>query len=246
MRFSGWFSMTGAIWNRVKVIWVSSWLAFNTLLVALPIFFSTLGRTTGNFAFTMSRVWAWLLLQVTGVKVVVRGRRHIAPGQPYIIISNHRSHFDGPALAVALGIQFRWIAKKELLRIPLFGRCLRLSRNIFIDRSNRQSAIESINTGVAALPPGVSVMCFAEGTRAVDSEVGPFKKGCFAAALRHGLPILPVSVRGSERILPKGTVVVSKGIIELAIAEPIATEGMGLEAIDDLVAKTRHTIVTAL
>jgi 1-acyl-sn-glycerol-3-phosphate acyltransferase len=163
--------------NGGKFAWVCAWLAINTLMVTPPILISTIGSTTGNFAFTMSRVWAWLLLKATGVKVVVRNRDRIACGQPYIIISNHQSHFDGPALAVALGIQFRWIAKKELLRIPLFGRCLRMSRNIFIDRSNRESAIRSINAGIAALPPGVSVMCFAEGTRsAADRQVERLKK----------------------------------------------------------------------
>jgi len=193
--------------------------------------------------FQLARLWAWILLKVTGVRVVVRGREKIGRSRAYMIIANHQSHFDGPALAWGLGgLQFRWIAKRELLKIPLFGHCLNSSRNIFIDRSNRETAILGIQEGMRGLPPHAGVMCFAEGTRSATGRIGPFKKGGFAAALQHGMPLLPVTINGSRCVLPKGEVCFRKGTIELVIADPVETAGKSDEDLDALIHETRRIV----
>ncbi len=233
------FRLVGAL---LKIFWLGFWLSFATLLVTIPIFISTLFSKKGFFAFQMSRVWAAIVLAATGVRVTIRGKEKVKKGQTYIIISNHQSHFDGPAIAQTLGIQFRWVAKKELLNIPVFGHCLHACGNIFIDRSNRAAALRSIQSGIESLPKGVGVMFFAEGTRSANGRLGRFKKGGFSAALQTGLPILPITVNGSARALPKKSVVFSSSPIEVIVGDPIEVTGYTHQQIDDLMEKTRDII----
>ena len=232
------------IWMRCfKVGWLAGWAGLATVVVFPPITLVSLFSKTGNSMFHLARLWAWILLKVTGVRVVVRGREKFDRSRAYMIIANHQSHFDGPALAWGLGgLQFRWIAKRELLKIPLFGHCLNSSRNIFIDRSNHETALLGIREGMRGLPRHAGVMCFAEGTRSATGRIGPFKKGGFAAALQHGMPLLPVTINGSRRVLPKGEVCFRRGTIELVIADPVETAGKSDEDLDALIHETRHII----
>ena len=226
-----------------KIIWLAFWLAVNTLLVTIPIMFAALLGSSGNFAFNLAQVWAWALLKITGVRLVVTGKEKIKRKQTYIIISNHQSHFDGPAIAVGLGLQLRWIAKKELLRIPVMGYALKAMNNIFVDRSNKEKSVESIQEGLQRLPAGVSIMVFAEGTRSASGQVGEFKKGGFMVALNQGLPILPVTINGSNRVLPKNSLLFRSYPIELIIGDPIETRGYSEDQLQELMDRTREAVI---
>lgn len=229
----------------IKTAWLAFWLVTATLLVFPPITLVSLFSKTGNSMFQLARMWAWVIMEVTRVHVVVRGGDKIDRDRAYMIIANHQSHFDGPALAWGLGgLQFRWIAKKELLKIPFFGHCLNSSRNIFIDRTDRASAIASIRKGMAMLPGGAGVMCFAEGTRSADGRIGAFKKGGFAAALQSGMPLLPVTINGSRHVLAKGSNIFRSGIIELVVGDPIETAGKNEDDLEELVQTTRQMILS--
>jgi 1-acyl-sn-glycerol-3-phosphate acyltransferase len=236
---------TGIVMRWIKIGWLFSWLVIATLLVFPPITLVSLFSKTGNGMFQLARFWAWIILKVTAVHIVVRGADKMDRSISYMIISNHQSHFDGPALAWGLGgLQFRWIAKKELLAIPIFGHCLNSSRNIFIDRTNRESANASIQEGISMLPDGAGVMCFAEGTRSDTGHVGPFKAGGFAAALQNEMPLLPITINGSRHVLPKGSLLFRRGIIEMVIGDPIETAGKSLHDLDELIKITRHVILS--
>ena len=233
----------GFLMRWLKIGWLAFWLGAATALVFPPITLISLFSRTGNSMFHLARLWAWIILKVTGVRVGVQGLEKIDASRAYMIISNHQSLFDGPALAWGLGgLQFRWIAKRELLKIPLFGHCLHSSRNIFIDRTNRETAIAGIQEGVRTLPSGTGVMCFAEGTRSTTGRIGQFKKGGFAAALQHGMPLLPITINGSRRVLPKGEVCFQKGRIDLVIADPVETAGKSTRDLDALITETRQII----
>jgi 1-acyl-sn-glycerol-3-phosphate acyltransferase len=184
------------------------------------------------------------MLKVTRVHPVIRGREKIDKEQSYVVISNHQSEYDILALVTTLGIQYRWIIKKELRKVPMFGYALYASRNIFIDRGDHEQAMQSIRNGLERLPRGVSVMFFAEGTRSADGSIAPFKKGGFLVALEKGLPILPVTVNGSRRILPKKSLVFTPGPIEVVVADPIDTREFSRETMQDLVDKTRKVIIS--
>ena len=229
--------------QRAKIVWMAIWLAIATLLLFIPITLAALLSRTGNLAFNLSKIWAWMMILAGRVELSVRGSENIKKGQSYIIISNHQSHFDIPALVTQLGIQFRWIIKKELLKAPLFGYALYASRNIFIDRSNREKSIESIQKGINRLPPGTGVMFFAEGTRSPDGRIHDFKKGGFITAIAGQTPVLPISVNGSRKVMPKKSAVVKPGRIEVVIGEPIDTSGYTHDGVEALMAATRKTIL---
>lgn len=230
--------------NTLKIIWLSFWAIIATLVLFIPITSAAILSRTGNLAFTLSKLWAYTLLIVTNVRPHIIGKEKIRKGQSYIIISNHQSEFDILALVTTLGIQFRWIIKKELKKAPLFGYTLYKSRNIFIDRSNTIDAIKSINEGINRLPKGASVMFFAEGTRSNDGSIQPFKKGGFIMAIEKGMPILPVTVSGSRKTLPKKSLVFSPGPIEVIVGEPVETSEYSQETILDLIDKTRGIIIS--
>lgn len=228
----------------LKIVWLASWAGFATVVLFLPITLAALLSQTGNLAFQISRVWAWVMLKAAGVRTGIRGKERIERGRSYVVIVNHQSLYDIPTLVTELGIQFRWIIKKEILKVPLFGHALYASRNIFIDRSNRESAVESIHRGMARLPPGTSVLFFAEGTRSPDGKIHDFKKGGFVTAIEGKLPILPVTVNGSRKVLPKKSVVFQPGSIEVVVGDPIETAGCTSEGLEELMRITRNAIVS--
>ncbi|MCD6280132.1 MAG: 1-acyl-sn-glycerol-3-phosphate acyltransferase [Deltaproteobacteria bacterium] len=228
-----------------KVLWLALWAILVTIVLFIPITLAATFSSTGNLAFNLSKLWAWALLIATRVRTRIVGKEKIKKGQTYIIISNHQSQFDILALVTRLGIQFRWIIKKELLKIPLFGYALLASRNIFIDRSNTKESIESINRGMKRLPKGTSIMVFAEGTRSPDGKIHPFKKGGFVLAIDYGLPILPITINGSRKVLPKGSVVFTPGEIDVIVGDPIDTKGYTRESLPELMERTRQVIVSS-
>ena len=229
--------------NILRILWLALWAAIATLILAVPIITAGLLSRTGNLAFSLSKIWAYTMLAVSFVRTEIKNRNRIHPKTSYILISNHQSLYDILALVTTLGIQYRWFIKKEVLKIPLFGYGLYASRNIFIDRSNTASAIESINKGMERLPKGVSLMVFAEGTRSPDGRIHEFKKGGFVTAVRRKIPILPVTVNGSRRILPKGSLAFKPGKIQVVIGNPIDTGGYTTESVDELMDRTRQTII---
>lgn len=229
--------------NVLKITWISMCASFATVALFIPITVAALMSSTGNLAFTLSRVWAFFMLKATGVRVIIRNREKICKGTSYVIISNHQSAYDILALVTSLGIQFRWIIKKELRGVPLFGYALYVSRNIFIDRSDSHKAIESINKGMDRLPPGTSVMFFAEGTRSSSRTVGEFKKGGFVMAMEKGLPILPVTVNGSRKVLPGKNLAFNPGTIEVVMGDPIEATDFSKDNLKALVDSTREVIV---
>lgn len=236
--------MRKRIVNTLKIVWISFWAIIATIVLFIPMTTAALLSKTGNLAFTLSKLWAYTILMVTNVRPYISGMERIRKGQSYVIISNHQSEFDILALVTTLGIQFRWIIKKELMKAPLFGYALYAARNIFIDRSNTKDAIKSINEGVSRLPKGASVMFFAEGTRSSDGSIQPFKKGGFMIAIERKLPILPVTVNGSRRTLPKKSLVFSPGPIEVIVGEPIETSGYTQDRIQELMDITRTKILS--
>ncbi|MET4025402.1 1-acyl-sn-glycerol-3-phosphate acyltransferase [Marinobacter sp. MBR-99] len=227
----------------LKAAWILFWAILLTLILFLPIVIAALIGKRGDAAFHGTQVYAWIILKVCGIRLRVRGREHIQPNQRYVILSNHASYFDPPALVLALGLQYRWVIKKELRKVPLFGLALETSRNLFIDRSKGSDALESIKQGVAQLPEGTGILLFPEGTRSIDGQLLPFRKGGFVIAKDGELPILPVTIRGSHERLPKGRAAFSAGDIEIVAHPPVSTEHRSLE---ELMREVRQTIGSAL
>ncbi len=227
----------------IVVVWLVFWAAIATLVLAVPVITAGLLSRTGNLAFSLTKIWAYTMLAVSFVRTEIKNREKIQPGTSYIIISNHQSLYDILALVTTLGIQYRWFIKKEVLKVPLFGYGLYASRNIFIDRSHRNEAIASINRGFDRLPAGVSVMVFAEGTRSGDGQIHEFKKGGFIPAVERKIPILPVTVNGSRRILPQKSPAIKPGKIQVVISDPIDTGAYTHDNVQELMDRTRRAVI---
>lgn len=191
----------------------------------------------------IARRWAKGILWLSGVKVEVTGAEHILLDGPQIFMANHQSFFDIFIVLAFIPAQFRFIAKKELFRVPIFGGALRRYGTIEIDRQHHVSAVQSIDAAARKIREGKSVMTFPEGTRSIDGEIKAFKKGVFHLALKAGVPIIPISITGSREIMPKHSLSVRPGRILITIDKPIAIKGYSDEHRDELIVRVRDIVV---
>jgi 1-acyl-sn-glycerol-3-phosphate acyltransferase len=208
-------------------------------LIAIVISFFT---RAGNPVHIIARIWARGILFVSRIKVTVNGLANIDPTQSYVYMSNHQSNFDIPVLLAYLPVQFRWLAKAELFKIPIFGRAMRGAGYVKIDRFNQKAAFESINEAAGKMKNGVSVMIFPEGTRSLDGNIRSFKKGGFIMAVDAGVPIVPVVLKGTWPIMAKSSLRINNGEVSLNIETPIATTDYTRENKDDLIQSVRAVI----
>jgi 1-acyl-sn-glycerol-3-phosphate acyltransferase len=160
-------------------------------------------------------------------------------------MSNHLSNFDIPILLAFLPIQFRWLIKKELYKIPLFGFTLKRAGYIRIDRANRHSAIRSIKEAAAIIRNGVSIMIFPEGTRSKDGDLQSFKKGGFVLAVESGVPILPIVIHGTYGIMPKKQIRIIPGNVILEVCPPVEVSDYTMENKDELLKNVRNIVLDA-
>ncbi len=225
-----------------------AWLVFIPFLVLSTLFWGivvlSLSPFSARLAYRCGMIWAWCLCRVNFTRVKVIGWEHVRPGQSYIIMSNHQSHFDALALIGHLRLQIRWVLKEELGRIPVFGWYCVAGGHILIDRSSREKAIESLKRSRGLVSKGVSVIIFPEGTRTQDGRIGEFKKGGFMMALDLGLPILPVTISGTRRILPSGTLKLLPGKILIQIHAPVDVNAYGPEQRDRLMEDVKRAIAS--
>ena len=220
------------------LLWVGLTTAFFGVIAIVISFFTR----TGNPVHIIARIWAQSILMVSRVHVSVKGLSNIEPGKSYIYMANHQSNFDIPVLLGYLPVQFRWLAKAELFKIPVFGRAMLGAGYVKIDRFNQESAFESINEVARKMKDGVSVMIFPEGTRSKDGSIRPFKKGGFVMAVDSGVPIVPVVIRGTWPIMAKSSLRINRGEVEMALAKPIDTIGYSRETKEDLMERVRTAI----
>jgi 1-acyl-sn-glycerol-3-phosphate acyltransferase len=169
------------------------------------------------------RAWAPLGLWLAGARVEVVRLPALPPG-PVIFASNHESALDIWALFLALPRSFRFIAKQELFRIPVFGWYLKMGGHVPVDRSNRARSVASLRHAGETVRAGTSLVVFPEGTRARDGRILPFKKGPFVIAKEAGVPVIPIAISGSGAITPSKELSVHPGTIHIAAGDPIAPD----------------------
>jgi 1-acyl-sn-glycerol-3-phosphate acyltransferase len=186
--------------------------------------------------------WAKINTILTPAIIDVQGKNHIKKRQSYVIVSNHLSAYDILVLYGWLGIDFKWVMKKEVRKIPGIGYGSAAVGHIFIDRSNSKAAVDSINAAKNKIKDGICVVFFPEGTRSRDGKMLPFKKGAFRFAIEIGLPILPVTISGSDKVLPSGSVNLLPGRVNILIHKPIMIEGYDSKNLNELMLKTREVI----
>jgi 1-acyl-sn-glycerol-3-phosphate acyltransferase len=194
----------------------------------------------------VAMVWAKLCCAIVPLKVNIRGTKNYTRNTAYVVVSNHQSMADIPALHGHLGLNIKWIMKKELGEIPIFGAACRQLGCITVDRGNHEAALQSIENAKKTLSGKGCVLFFAEGTRSRDGKVMPFKKGAFRFAHETKIPILPLTIRNSYQVLPSGTFDLTPGTVEVVVHRPIHMSDYNLGRLDELVSTTRQIIADAL
>ena len=217
--------------------------------VPVTIFFGTVAillgwiPPRGNVMLWCARAWSRILLFLTGTRVDARFEEELAPERSYVYLANHQSYFDILVLLSTVPSQVRFAAKASLFRIPIFGWALTVGGFIPIDRSDRSRARKAFAAAASRLQGGASVLFFPEGTRSRDGEFGKFERGGFLLALRSGLPIVPVGVRGAREVLTPGTLWIRPGrTIRLSFGSEIHPAEYGIRRREELVADVRTRI----
>ncbi len=191
-------------------------------------------------------LWSKLVIWLSGVQVIVQGLEHLDQANSQVLASNHQGSFDIWAFSAYLPVQFRWVVKKELFRIPALGGAMRAAGYIAIDRFHPRQAMRDIKQGRRRLEQGRSLLIFPEGTRSLDGKVGDFKAGAFLLALQSKVPVVPISIQGSYRIMPKDSIWLSPRTIRITVHPPIPTQGLNRQEQKSLPEKVRQIIIAGV
>lgn len=197
---------------------------------------------TGNGPHRVARIWARLILAASRVKVEVLGAGAMDWKGPYVFAANHASTYDILVLLAYLPIQFRWMAKQELFRIPFFGWAMHRSGYIPVNRSNPREGLLSLERAAQRIRAGTSVIIFPEGTRSRDGRIHEFKRGGFTLAVKAGSPVVPVSISGTYRVLPAPHLTLTSGPVRIVLGRPIPTEGVDRDSQLDLIQRVQQEI----
>lgn len=209
----------------IRFFCLNAFIALHTILFCAWGFLLGIFDSTGRWMHFYAAVpWAKSILWVCGIKVKVRGLQNAKINKPRIYMSNHQSYFDVFALLAYLPVDFKFIMKKELMRIPILGFAMRRAGYIGIDRENPRRTVKSMNQAADKIKRGISMVMFPEGTRSPDGSIQEFKRGGFNLAIKSGADIIPVAIRDSHRIVPKGSLKIRKGSFEMCIGHPISLQ----------------------
>jgi 1-acyl-sn-glycerol-3-phosphate acyltransferase len=214
-----------------------------TAFMSMCAFLFPLLSQNENHAHKIANLWARMLLWLASTRVEVIGAGNVLKDRPQIFMANHQSDFDVLIVLAHIPGQFRWIAKKELFKIPIFGRAMRKAGYIEIDRQNHEKAMKSLDEAAQKIREGKSVVTFPEGTRSKDGTIKPFKQGMFHLAIRAGVPIVPISIIGAHEIMPKRTLMVRPGRITMVIGEAVDVSGYTIETRGELIERIRGIII---
>jgi putative phosphoserine phosphatase / 1-acylglycerol-3-phosphate O-acyltransferase len=196
-----------------------------------------------NLAIT---AWGELGTVLAGLRVDVRGEEHLWSHRPAVFVFNHQSAVDTLLLCKLLRRDFVGVAKKEARANPLFGPTFAFAGTVFIDRSNREKAIEALRPAITALREGTSLAIAPEGTRSITPRIGPFKKGAFHIAMEAGVPIVPIIFRNALDALPKHALVIRPATVEVVVHPPVPTHGWTADTLDRHIAEVREWFVETL
>lgn len=229
--------------------WLRGILFADPLVILSTIFFGSVSvlvsffDKTGSAQIRVARVWARVLLAVSGVRVHVNGLERIAPESSYVFVSNHLSYMDTPVVLAHIPVQFRFLAKRGLFQIPFLGQHLSRAGHIPVPRDDPRAAVKTMQRAAETIQnKRISLLIFPEGGRSHDGQLQPFKEGAAYIAIRAGVPIVPVVVRGTREVLPFGSGVLKSGVVELHILEPVETAGISLKDRGRLTERLRSLI----
>jgi 1-acyl-sn-glycerol-3-phosphate acyltransferase len=223
----------------IRTFWVAIVLGFATFYYGTIALVASLLGVRGDLYTQCTQKWARAIVRASAVPVKLEGFENLRPQSPQVVVSNHASFYDIFALAAVLPAPFSFVGKKELDRIPFFGRAWIAAGHISIDRSDRKKAIASLQkAGQRIREERSTVIIFAEGTRSPAGELLPFKKGAFALAVESGAPIIPTVITGSNRIMGEGSWRIRPQPITIRFGNPIQPGKRGEQSLESLMEAT--------
>jgi len=215
-----------------------------TILGALVAFPWTWISGSADVLYAIAMSIARTGLRIAGVRIQIEGMERINPSETYIFMCNHVSNLDPPILIPALPRRTSVLVKKELFQVPILGRAMRMGDLVAVDRRNREAAVNSMRAAEAVMSRGLNMTVFPEGTRSRDGRLLPFKKGPFYLAMDSGIPVVAVTILGSESLMPKGSSLIHPGTVRLVFHAQISPKQFTDN--DDLISAVRSEIASAL
>jgi 1-acyl-sn-glycerol-3-phosphate acyltransferase len=219
-----------------------------TIVLGAASIVSSLFDSRGYFAHHCARAWSWLILKTTGVRVTVEGLERITPGTTYVFVSNHQSIYDTPVVFASLPYQLRIIAKESLARFPVLGWHLKRGGHLFVDRDHPDRA-GILKRWRALVSEGLSLIIYAEGGRSMDGRVGRFRAGSFLLAIEAGLPVVPLAIIGTRKVMPKGRLRTEPADVKLIVHDPILPPAIEQPTVRDaraLAVRAREIVASAV
>ena len=230
------------IWS----VWYTIWALLNTILFSfISWLVPKLGQSQDKAQWA-PRTWGKVLVWGTGCPLAVKGAQYIQPGAPYVFASNHASALDIPFLQSVLPPNFRWLAKKELFGIFLFGPAMAGMGYIPLDRSDHRAAMRSVQDAASRISGGASVVIFPEGTRSKDGRLSEFKSAGLSLAIKAAVPVIPVAIKGLNQMMPPGRLMIKPGPVVISFSQPIPTQGMKMGDRHELAERVREKVVEML
>lgn len=190
------------------------------------------------------KIWCKSTIMMAGGRIKCSGKNNLVDGEHYIFLSNHTSWADILVILYATQRKGRFIAKKELAKVPFLGLIMKRMGMIFIDRDNPQKAATSLKNTLSQIEGGIDLVVFPEGTRSKTGRLNPFKKGVFFIAIKTGIPIIPIGIIGAQKVWHCNNFTLRPGIIQVNIGKPIATSNYDEKNITELIALVRTEILT--
>ena len=231
----------------IRFLCLNAFIALHTTIFCLfALLISLFDRKGGGIHHYCAAPWARTILWVCGIKVLPKGLENVDAQMPCIYMTNHQSYFDIFALLACLPVDFKFILKQELMRIPLFGLAMRRAGYIGIERKDPRKAVQGINRAAEKMKAGASLVIFPEGTRSMDGRLQRFKRGGFNLALKSGCDIVPVTISNSYRIVPKGSLKINKGSFDIHIGKPISVKVYNRRNITQLMERMRDTMLSQM
>lgn len=229
----------------IRAILVSVLTFLYIIVVGFPFLLHAWVTKTTDMLYECGMKGARLALWLSGVKLELHGMEKTPHGRAAIYMPNHQSNCDPPAVITILP-PVLVMAKQEFFKIPVLGTAMILRGFIPVDRKNRERAIAAVEQAVASMKAGNSFLAFPEGTRSPDGRVQDFKKGLFVLAIKAGALIVPVSVSGARKVMPKGKFAIHPGVVRITIQDPISAGDYSIEQRRDLIRATRQAIIQGL
>lgn len=221
------------------------WYLYTVVMATISLIVHPFDRT-GKMQHWCARWWCRLIAWTIGARIRVYGKENVQPDKSYVYMANHSSLVDIPAMFAYLPYQFRIMAKKELFYVPFMGWHLWTAGNFPVDRSDGRKTAKSLRNVIEGVRAGKSLAVFPEGSRSFDGRLQQFKPGAFKIALRAGVPIVPVTIRGTHEVLPKGSLAPRGGRVEVIIGEPIETTEYTEKRLPELIERVRADIESKL